>query len=102
MGIPGTFAPPSTSTAFATWFRIHTLALCTEIIPDHRALSGLEFRFNKSLSMGWHASPLAWKLDVGIDQKLHEHVLAMRARSLELGKTGRRLGGKTLRRLGLR
>lgn len=102
MGIPGTSAPANTSTAFATWFRIHTLALCAEIVPDHPALSGHVFRFSKTLSMGWHASPASWKLEVGIDQKFQERVVAFRTRSLQLGKAGRRLGGKTLRRLGLR
>jgi hypothetical protein len=98
MGIPGTFASPNASTAFATWFRIHSLALCAEIIPDHPALEGVVFRFNRSFSVGWHSSPPAWKLDVGIDQKVQEQLLAIRA----LGQAGRRIGGKTLRRLGLR
>ena len=63
MGIPGTQAEPNVSCTFPTWFRIHTLALCAEIIPDHPALERLEFRFNKVLSMGWHVSPTGWVMD---------------------------------------
>ena len=54
MGIPGTGAPANVSTMFPTWFRIHTLALMAEVLPDERALAGIPFRFSDSLSMGWH------------------------------------------------
>lgn len=68
MGIPGTDAGPNESCTFPTWFRIHTLALCAEVIPEHPALRGLEFRFNPSLSMGWHDSPAGWNLELNDDQ----------------------------------
>jgi hypothetical protein len=53
MGIPGTKALPNQSTMFATWFRIHTLALMAEILTDEPELQ-FPFRFTKNLSMGWH------------------------------------------------
>jgi len=63
MGIPGTQAPANVSTTFPTWFRIHTLALIAEILPDERAFSGVNLRFSGSLSMGWHQSPPGWSLE---------------------------------------
>lgn len=53
MGIPGTDAAPNQSTTFATWFRVHTLALVAEILTDETELQ-FNFRFTKNLSMGWH------------------------------------------------
>lgn len=61
MGVPGTSAGPNISCTFPTWFRIHTLALISEVLPNDPLFSGLTFRFNKALSMGWHASPPEWK-----------------------------------------
>lgn len=60
MGIPATEAPPNVSCTFPTWFRIHTLALIAEILPNEPALKGIKFRFNTHISMGWHASPPGW------------------------------------------
>jgi hypothetical protein len=54
MGIPSTVAPGGASSMFATWFRVHTLALMAEVLTDEPALSGIPFRFNSTLSMGWH------------------------------------------------
>jgi hypothetical protein len=53
MGIPGTQALPNESTMFATWFRVHTLALIAEILTDEQELQ-FPFRFTNNLSMGWH------------------------------------------------
>jgi hypothetical protein len=53
MGIPGTAASPNQSTMFATWFRVHTLALMAEILTDEPELQ-FPFRFTNNLSMGWH------------------------------------------------
>lgn len=64
MGIPGTDAGPNVSCTFPTWFRIHTLALCHEIVPEHPQLDGVPFRYSKYLSMGWHSSPASWRLDI--------------------------------------
>lgn len=60
MGIPGTEAAPNVSCTFPTWFRVHTLALIAEVIPNEPTLKGIPFRFNSSLSMGWHESPSGW------------------------------------------
>lgn len=53
MGIPGTFAASNVSTMFATWFRVHTMALLAEILTDEPELN-IPFHFTKSFSMGWH------------------------------------------------
>lgn len=60
MGIPGTAAGPNVSCTFPTWFRIHTLALIREVLPSEPAFEGINFRFNRALSMGWHRSPSGW------------------------------------------
>jgi hypothetical protein len=60
MGIPDTIAEPNVSCAFPTWFRIHTLALIAEVLPNEPTLKGIQFKFNKALSMGWHESPDVW------------------------------------------
>jgi len=56
MGIPDTKAGKNVSTTFATWFRVHTLALIAEILTDDMELQKQAFRFNQQLSMGWHKS----------------------------------------------
>ncbi|MBN2596853.1 MAG: hypothetical protein JXR82_08740 [Marinifilaceae bacterium] len=53
MGMVSTYTPPNHSNMFATWFRIHTIALISEILTD-TALTDFSWKFNKSLSMGWH------------------------------------------------
>jgi hypothetical protein len=80
MGIPGTEAGPNASCTFPTWFRIHTLALCHEIIPEHPRLAGISFRFNNVLSMGWHSSPAGWILNVSDIQKLEEEAVEAQMR----------------------
>jgi hypothetical protein len=102
MGIPGTNAPANTSTTFATWFRIHALALCAEIVPEHPALKGANLTFSKMLSMGWHASPTSWKLEISNTQKVREMSLVAQAYAAQTQRSGRRIAGKALRRLGLR
>jgi hypothetical protein len=102
MGIPDTQAPENVSTTFATWFRIHTLALCAEIIPNHPAFMGVKFRFSKTLSMGWHASPNSWQLKVGSAQIIKETLMPLRTGFPQLRHAGRQLGKKVLCRLGLR
>lgn len=54
MGIPDTKAGPNVSTAFATWFRIHTLALCAELNRNDPSLDKEPLYFTNNLSMGWH------------------------------------------------
>lgn len=54
MNIPGTSAPPNLSTAFATWFRVHTIALIKEVLPIEPRIKMLSFGFTNNLSMGWH------------------------------------------------
>jgi 2-polyprenyl-3-methyl-5-hydroxy-6-metoxy-1,4-benzoquinol methylase len=78
MHIPGTDAEPNESCAFPTWFRVHTFALCAEIIPEHPAFKGIKFGFNKYLSMGWHASPDGWRLNVSDQQFSKEQLIKKR------------------------
>jgi hypothetical protein len=53
MGIPATRALAGVSTTFATWFRVHTMALLAEVLTDDARLR-VPFRFSRFLSMGWH------------------------------------------------
>lgn len=54
MGMAATRTPPNHSTMFATWFRVHTLALASEVLHDG-PLGKFTWQFNPSLSMGWHS-----------------------------------------------
>ena len=92
MLIPDTKAAANTSTAFATWFRIHTLALSAEIIPEHPRLEGMKFKFSKCVSMGWHASPQSWKLHVSNDQAIREISLVAQDHVAQLKWNARRTG----------
>jgi hypothetical protein len=53
MGIRKTRSPKNVSNLFATWFRVHTLALIAEILTDH-PVSRFGWKFNNRCSMGWH------------------------------------------------
>ena len=53
-GLKGTEVAPGESTVFATWFRVHTLALIGELLPEVAALFPNGRNFNRSCSMGWH------------------------------------------------
>jgi hypothetical protein len=72
MGIPRTRCRAGESNMFATWFRVHTIALISEVLTDDERLDGLNLRFTSFLSMGWHR---AWDRDV--------HRLAGRDRAAE-------------------
>ncbi len=102
MGIPGTAAPANSSTSFATWFRLHSLALCGEVLPDYASLLGAGLGFSRSLSMGWHASPASWSLQIGVGQAARERSLASLSALRRLPLKLRRGGGRVARRLGLR
>jgi hypothetical protein len=65
MGIPATQAAPNVSTTFPTWFRIHTLALIAEIVPEFIGIEVGTLRFSRHFSMGWHASPRKCQPTVG-------------------------------------
>jgi hypothetical protein len=106
MGIPGTQANPNASCTFPTWFRIHTLALIAEVLRGEPALSSVPFRFNSTLSMGWHSSPLGWSPpppDAVGDARARVKCLAATAATVprRIYRKCRRIGGKTLQRIGL-
>lgn len=72
MGIPDTRAGKNVSTTFATWFRVHTMALMAEILTDEPTLQAQPFAFNRQLSMGWHR---AWDKSANVlspDNKVRE------------------------------
>jgi len=112
MGIPGTFAPPNVSTAFATWFRVHTLALIAQVLSDEPTLQGVNFRFTNTLSMGWHRT---WSLEearqvaaagsvyrervAGLYPKLGYCCDLARRMPRRLYHAGRKRAGKLLRQL---
>ncbi len=52
-GLQRTYCPPNTSNLFATWFRVHTIALICGIVRDH-PLASIPWQFNRVCSMGWH------------------------------------------------
>lgn len=53
MGIRATATSSNQAGMFATWFRIHTLALISEVLTDE-PLGGFDWKFNTVCSMGWH------------------------------------------------
>jgi hypothetical protein len=55
MGIQKTKAGANRSSLFPTWFRVHTLALVSEILTDEPVLQW-NWQFNNACSMGWHRS----------------------------------------------
>ncbi len=54
-GMEYTYAPANKANMFSTWFGVHTLFLISEII-DLPCTRGIEYKFNKSCSMGWHST----------------------------------------------
>lgn len=53
MGMEATKTPPNNSNLFATWFRLHTIALVSEVLNE-TALADFDWSFNPRMSMGWH------------------------------------------------
>lgn len=78
MGVQKTQSPANQSNLFPTWFRVHTLALISEILTDEPALQR-EWQFNNSCSMGWHP---AWSKS--------QHKLSWMDRQNEFAINGRR------------
>ena len=54
LGVPATSAVPNQSHAFATWFRVHTIALAAQILGYEMPEGYRKLGFNEALSMGWH------------------------------------------------
>lgn len=84
MGIPATRAGVDVSTTFATWFRVHTLALLAEVLTDDPRVSG-PFRFSRFLSMGWHTAWCREENRVRVWARLREirPALRLQARSVK-------------------
>lgn len=58
MGMAATRTPANQSNMFATWFRLHTLALAAQVLQD-TPLADVPWGFNPRLSMGWHPVDVA-------------------------------------------
>jgi hypothetical protein len=78
MGIKRTASEANRSNLFPTWFRVHALALISEILTDE-PIAQFDWRFNNSVSMGWHRK---WKRD--------EHMLTFFDRVDELFNLSRK------------
>ena len=102
MGIQKTGSPPNQSNLFPTWFRVHTLALMSEILTDEPILQW-NWGFNNSLSMGWHQPWDRGSHKIGWRERLQERLLTlarwMRKKSQNFYSRGRSLGGKIKRKL---
>jgi hypothetical protein len=57
MGMELTRTPANQSNMFATWFRLHTIALIAEVLLSGGA-ERAGWTFNRSISMGWHDSTI--------------------------------------------
>lgn len=53
MGIQKTASGPNQSNFFSTWFRVHAIALISEVLTDE-PIAQVPWHFNNSCSMGWH------------------------------------------------
>jgi hypothetical protein len=60
MRIPDTASGQGQSNMFPTWFRVHTLALSSQILTHVSPVGEPPMGFNSTLSMGWHR---AWDID---------------------------------------
>ena len=100
MGIPGTDAEANVSCTFPTWFRIHTLALIAEILPNEPSLQPVPFKFSNALSMGWHQSPKGW-ISVSDAITVEERVLNGRLK-LRVAQSKGRNQLRAIKRAGLR
>lgn len=72
MGMEATRTTIGGSSAFSTWFRLHTLALIGQVITNEKALNSRRIGFSVSPSMGWHDSLKYQALVIGPDEILAE------------------------------
>ncbi len=102
MGIQKTSSPPNQSNLFPTWFRVHTLALMSEILTDEPLLQW-DWQFNDSLSMGWHQPWERANHMLGWQTKLQERLLTVarfiREKMQKIYARVRSIGGKIKRRI---
>jgi hypothetical protein len=102
MGVQKTASPPNQSNLFSTWFRVHTLALISQILTDE-PVAQFNWQFNNSCSMGWHRPwetskhVLAWpdRQAENLSQFTRRAGYSTRAAYLK----GRNFGGRIKRRL---
>jgi hypothetical protein len=101
MGVGRTASPANRSNLFPTWFRVHTLALISEILTDE-PVAGFDWRFNDTCSMGWHPGwdPNThainwWDRQVEL---LHLARASLNQRAFRTMRAIRRMGGRVMRR----
>jgi hypothetical protein len=82
MNIPGTQAAANISCMFPTWFRIHTIALISEILQKEKVIKDINFRFSDFFSMGWHKSPAEWEERIRVRDIIDENFTLIRHRYL--------------------
>jgi len=102
MGIQKTQSPANRSNLFPTWFRIHTIALISEILTDEPAIQW-DWQFNNSCSMGWHRTWNKTTHRLSLQDRRAEEwwqTFHNTKRHLQtIYRRGRNLGGKIKRRL---
>jgi hypothetical protein len=74
MGIAKTASPANQSNLFPTWFRIHTLALISEILTDETIVK-VDWKFNNTCSMGWHYTWSREKHKLGWQDRTNESLI---------------------------
>jgi hypothetical protein len=57
-GLLRTYVPADRADLFSTWFRLHTLAVTSQVL-DEPELREVDWRFNPTCSMGWQGAPSA-------------------------------------------
>jgi hypothetical protein len=78
MGIPATKSSSGSSNMFTTWFRIHTIALISEILTDDPRINNGYFRFNSYISMGWHRPWNRGANQINVHQRQEEIIAGVR------------------------
>ncbi|MEM9481572.1 MAG: hypothetical protein AAGA58_18130 [Verrucomicrobiota bacterium] len=103
-GMKGTEADPGQSTVFATWFRVHTLALMAELLPEAAELFPQGHGFSSACSMGWHDPGTAGFEPLPVSRLTETSMISrqcMRKASLLLDQKWRRAKGRLRRLIGM-
>jgi len=102
MGVQKTASLPNHSNLFPTWFRVHTLALISEILTDE-PISQRDWRFNDQFSMGWHQTwnksihRLNWQERTQEQCAKYSHKIILRGK--EIYRLSRSIGASIKRKI---
>lgn len=80
MGIQKTITKANCSNLFSTWFRLHTIALISEILTDDRRIKHA-WQFNTTCSMGWHRPWHKKNHGINLKDKVIELFICLRINS---------------------